>query len=35
MDFVDLYQCHSYDDDVPLEETLGAMTEVVEAGKAR
>ncbi len=35
MDFVDLYQCHSFDDDVPVEETLGALTEVVEAGKAR
>jgi aryl-alcohol dehydrogenase-like predicted oxidoreductase len=34
-DYVDLYQCHRYDDDVPLEETLGALTEVVEAGKAR
>ena len=35
MDFVDLYQCHSYDNDVPLEEQLGALTEVVDAGKAR
>jgi len=35
LDFVDLYQCHSWDDDVPLEETLGALTEVVEAGKVR
>ena len=35
VDYVDLYQCHRYDDDVPLEETLGALTEVVEAGKAR
>ncbi len=35
LDFVDLYQCHSYDDDVPVEETLGALTEVVDAGKAR
>jgi 1-deoxyxylulose-5-phosphate synthase len=35
VDFVDLYQCHRYDDDVPLEETMGALTEVVEAGKAR
>ena len=35
LDHVDLYQCHRYDDDVPLEETLGALTEVVEAGKAR
>jgi 1-deoxyxylulose-5-phosphate synthase len=34
-DYVDLYQCHSYDRDVPLEETLGALTEVVHAGKAR
>jgi 1-deoxyxylulose-5-phosphate synthase len=34
-DYVDLYQCHSYDKDVPLEETLGALTDVVRAGKAR
>jgi aryl-alcohol dehydrogenase-like predicted oxidoreductase len=32
---VDLYQCHRYDDAVPLEETMGALTEVVTAGKAR
>jgi aryl-alcohol dehydrogenase-like predicted oxidoreductase len=35
MDYVDLYQCHSYDHAVPVEEQLGALTEVVEAGKAR
>ena len=35
LDHVDLYQCHSWDDEVPVEETLGALTEVVEAGKAR
>ena len=35
VDHVDLYQCHSYDDDVPIEETLDALTEVVDAGKAR
>ena len=35
LDHVDLYQCHSWDEDVPLDETLGALTEVVEAGKAR
>jgi aryl-alcohol dehydrogenase-like predicted oxidoreductase len=35
LDHVDLYQCHSWDDDVPAEETLGALTEVVDAGKAR
>jgi aryl-alcohol dehydrogenase-like predicted oxidoreductase len=34
-DFVDLYQCHRYDDDTPFEETMQALTEVVEAGKAR
>jgi 1-deoxyxylulose-5-phosphate synthase len=34
-DYVDLYQCHRYDDDTPLEETMSALTEVVQAGKAR
>jgi aryl-alcohol dehydrogenase-like predicted oxidoreductase len=34
-DFVDLYQCHRYDEDTPLEETMQALGEVVEAGKAR
>jgi aryl-alcohol dehydrogenase-like predicted oxidoreductase len=34
-DFVDLYQCHRYDWDTPLEETMQALTEVVQAGKAR
>jgi aryl-alcohol dehydrogenase-like predicted oxidoreductase len=35
VEFVDLYQCHRYDADTPLEETLQALTEVVRAGKAR
>jgi 1-deoxyxylulose-5-phosphate synthase len=35
VDYVDLYQCHRYDDDTPLEETMQALTEVVDAGKAR
>jgi aryl-alcohol dehydrogenase-like predicted oxidoreductase len=35
LEHVDLYQCHSWDEDVPLEETLGALTEVVDAGKVR
>jgi aryl-alcohol dehydrogenase-like predicted oxidoreductase len=35
LDHVDLYQCHSWDEDVPVEETLGALTEVVDAGKVR
>jgi len=34
-DHVDLYQCHRYDVDTPLEETMDALTEVVRAGKAR
>ena len=28
-DYVDLYQCHRYDEDTPLEETMAALTEVV------
>src|SRR3954470_20493943 len=35
MDHVDLYQCHRYDEQTPLEETMQALTEVVEAGRAR
>jgi 1-deoxyxylulose-5-phosphate synthase len=34
-DYVDLYQCHRYDSATPLEETMSALTEVVQAGKAR
>jgi 1-deoxyxylulose-5-phosphate synthase len=34
-DHVDLYQCHRYDDETPLAETMTALTEVVRAGKAR
>jgi aryl-alcohol dehydrogenase-like predicted oxidoreductase len=34
-DHVDLYQCHRYDAQTPLEETLEALNEVVEQGKAR
>jgi aryl-alcohol dehydrogenase-like predicted oxidoreductase len=34
-DYVDLYQCHRYDEETPLEETISALTEVVRAGKAR
>lgn len=34
-DYVDLYQCHRYDEDTPLQETMQALTEVVAAGKAR
>jgi aryl-alcohol dehydrogenase-like predicted oxidoreductase len=34
-DYVDLYQCHRYDWETPLEETMEALTEVVQEGKAR
>jgi 1-deoxyxylulose-5-phosphate synthase len=34
-EYVDLYQCHRYDVETPLEETMEALTEVVRAGKAR
>lgn len=34
-DYVDLYQCHRYDHNTPLEETMGALSEVVKSGKAR
>ncbi|MFL5969880.1 MAG: aldo/keto reductase family protein [Gaiellaceae bacterium] len=34
-DYVDLYQCHRYDSQTPLEETMEALDEVVRAGKAR
>jgi aryl-alcohol dehydrogenase-like predicted oxidoreductase len=35
VDYVDLYQCHRYDADTPLEETMQALSEVVHAGKVR
>ncbi len=35
VDYVDLYQCHRYDPETPLEETMEALTEVVHSGKAR
>jgi 1-deoxyxylulose-5-phosphate synthase len=35
MDYVDLYQIHRWDNRTPIEETMGALHEVVRAGKAR
>jgi aryl-alcohol dehydrogenase-like predicted oxidoreductase len=35
VEYVDLYQCHRYDTETPLEETMGALSEVVRQGKAR
>ncbi len=34
-DYVDLYQCHRYDVETSLQETMAALTEVVRSGKAR
>ncbi|MCA1748025.1 MAG: aldo/keto reductase [Parasphingopyxis sp.] len=34
-DHVDLYQCHRYDPDTPLEETMAALTAAVKSGKVR
>src|SRR5215210_1840828 len=34
-EYVDLYQCHRYDDKTPLEETMEALTELVRSGKTR
>ena len=35
MDYVDLYQIHRWDGRTPIEETMGALHDVVRAGKAR
>ncbi len=35
LDYVDLYQIHRFDPETPIEETMGALHEVVQAGKAR
>ena len=34
-DCVDLYQCHRYDDETPLDETMEALTTAVRQGKTR
>jgi aryl-alcohol dehydrogenase-like predicted oxidoreductase len=35
MDHIDLYQCHSWDAETPLEETLSTLNDLVRAGKVR
>jgi aryl-alcohol dehydrogenase-like predicted oxidoreductase len=35
IDYVDLYQCHRYDAETPLEETMQALSDAVRQGKAR
>ncbi len=34
-DYIDLYQLHTPDAEIPIEETLGALDELVKAGKVR
>ncbi len=34
-DYIDLYQCHRFDVDVPIEETVEALAKLVEQGKVR
>lgn len=35
VDVIDLYQCHRHDPETPMEETMLALTDAVEAGKVR
>ena len=35
LEYVDLYQIHRYDPNTPIEETMGALHDIVRAGKAR
>jgi 1-deoxyxylulose-5-phosphate synthase len=35
MDYIDLYQIHRWDFEAPIEETLGALDDLVHAGKVR
>lgn len=34
-DYIDLYQCHRYDDETPIAETMDAMSDAVRSGKVR
>src|SRR3954469_25851421 len=34
-DVIDLYQCHRYDEETPLEETMAALSDAVRSGKVR
>ena len=35
VEYIDLYQCHRYDKETPLEETLAALDKAVHSGKVR
>jgi aryl-alcohol dehydrogenase-like predicted oxidoreductase len=34
-DYIELYQCHRYDEETPLEETMAALSDAVRSGKVR
>ena len=34
-DYVDLYQCHRFDVETPIEETMDALSDAVRSGKVR
>ncbi len=34
-DYIDLYQCHRFDPDTPVDETMGALSDAVRSGKIR
>lgn len=35
LDYIDLYQCHRFDPDTPIEETMDALHDLVKSGKVR
>ena len=35
VEYIDLYQCHRFDKETPLEETIGALDKAVQSGKVR
>ena len=35
VDTIDLYQCHRYDSETPLEETMRALSDAIQSGKVR
>jgi aryl-alcohol dehydrogenase-like predicted oxidoreductase len=34
-DYIDLFQCHRWDSNIPIEETISAMNELIQQGKIR
>lgn len=35
LDYIDVLQCHRFDKDTPIEETMRALHDVVQSGKVR